>query len=155
MKAGQPGPGPQAGSNGSPEGRLVGGIAEFGNDIATLAELQAKLAMADLNESLQRATVATVVTVLGLAVMLGSVPVLLLGIAQLIAAPLKISLGWSIVLTGGVALIGAATVVALAASRIGPSFSSFRRTREELSRNLLWIRTVLLHSGRSLPRRSH
>jgi len=154
VKVDQTGPDPNATSNGTPEGRIVGGIAEFGNDIATLAELQAKLALADLNVSLRQASVSMAMIVVGLVVVLGSVPVILGGVAQLLAVALKISGGWASVLTGGVALILAVVVVAIAARQIGPSFSSFRRTREELNRNLSWIRTVLLYSGRSVPRRT-
>jgi uncharacterized membrane protein YqjE len=146
-------PGPAVGDNGSAEGKVVSGIAEFINDIVTLAELQAKLALLDLNESLEKARLSLALVVVGVFFILASLPVALFGVAELLAAALKISHGWALLMTGAVVLVVAGIVVAVSAYRLVPSVSSFRRSREELSRNLAWIRTVLLYSGRSFPRR--
>jgi len=139
--------------NGSPEQRVVGGMAEFGNDIATLVELQYKLAMADLKDSLQQALLPMVLIVLGLLLVVGAVPIMLFGVAELVAVALKIGIGWALLLTGGLTAVLTGTVLIFLASRIPKSFSSFRRSREEFARNLAWIRTVLLYSGRNVPRR--
>jgi uncharacterized membrane protein YqjE len=140
--------------NGTPEGQIVGGIAEFGNDIANLAELQAKLAMIDLKECISQVRWALALIVLGLVFILGALPVALLGLAELIAAALHLGAGWAMLLTGGVVLAVAVAAVVASALRLGSGFSSsFRRSREELTRNLAWIRTVLLYSGRGMPRR--
>jgi len=140
-------------NNGSPEGRLVGGLAEFGNDVFTLLELQIRLTKLDLRECLSRALIPLVLIVVGAIVALGTVPVALFGIAELLAAALKISLGAALLLTAGGALVLAFIVMVVAALRLGPSLASFRRSQEEFSRNLAWIRTVILYSGRSVPRR--
>jgi len=140
-------------SNGSPEGRVVGGIAEFGNDIMTLAELQVQLARYDLRECLGRALIPLGLVAAGLVVLLGTVPVTLLGVAALLATVLKISSGAAMLLTAVVVLILALIVMTVAVLRLIPSFNSFRRSQEEFSRNLAWIRTVVLYSGRSVPRR--
>jgi integral membrane sensor domain MASE1 len=147
-------PHPDSSENGAPEQGVVGGITGFGSDIATLAELQAQLALADLTESLRKASLPLVLLLVAVIGVIGALPVALLGVAALLAAALKISSAWAIVVTGGVVLIVALIVVAVAASQIGPSFSAFRRSREELARNLAWIRTVLLYSGRSARRRN-
>jgi len=144
---------PRSFDSSGPEQQVVGGIAGFGSDIATLVELQATLAVTDLKESLQNAAVPLALIVVGVICLVGALPVVLLGVATVLAAALKISSGWAMLLTGGVVLTMALTIVAVAALKIGPSFSSFRRSREELARNLAWIRTVLLYSGRSAPRR--
>jgi hypothetical protein len=146
---------PRSTGNGAPEQRVVGGITGFGSDIATLAELQAQLAVTDLKESLQKGLLPLGLVLVGVICVTGALPVLLMGVAGLLAAALKISLAWAMLMTGGVVLTVALVVVAVSASKIGPSFSSFRRSREELTRNLAWIRTVLLYSGRSTQRRVH
>jgi len=132
---------------------VIGGIAEFGNDVATLAELQVKLFAFDLKASVDRALFPLIVSVAGLLILVGSVPVVLIGVAQLLAMAMGIHLGWALLLVGLVTLVGAAAVAAIAATQFSGSFESFRRSREELVRNLSWIRTVLTHSGRSVPRR--
>jgi hypothetical protein len=138
--------------NGSPEG-VVSGIAEFGNDVATLAELQAKLAAIDFRESAARATVPLVLTLTGLVVAVAGVPVLLAGVAVLLASALSVSLGWMLVLVAAAAIVAAGATAAIAGRQFSHSFDTFRRSREELIRNLNWLRTVLVHSGRSVPRR--
>ena len=139
-------------SNGTGEG-VVGSIAEFGNDIATLAELQAKLAALDFKESAERATLPLVLLLAGLTVLVVSLPVGLAGVALLLSSALSIPLGWALLLVAALAMAGAAAVAVIAGLRFSRSFESFNRSREELVRNLSWIRTVLVFSGRAVPRR--
>jgi len=149
MKAG----GKDAGANGSGES-VVGGIAEFGNDVATLFELQAKLVSLDLKDCLAKVTTPMLFAVTGMALALASLPVILFGVAFLLAALLKINQGWAMLLTGVVVLVASAVIALTSLSRVRLGFEAFRRSREELVRNLSWLRTVLVHSGRSKsPRR--
>jgi len=151
VKDGHPQPRPAA--NGAPEQQVVGGITGFGSNIATLAELQAELAVTDLKESLQKAALPMGLLASGVIALIGALPVTLLGVAALLAAALRIGSGWAMLLTGGSVIVLALVLVVVSALRIGPSFSSFRRSREELERNLAWVRTVLLYSGRNTQRR--
>jgi hypothetical protein len=142
------------GENGSPEQRLVGGLSDFANDTATLVELQAKLIWLDLKQAIAQARMAAVLVVCGLVLINAALPVILVGVAAVLAPLLRISTGWALLLTGGVVVVAAAVVVALAARRLPPSFSALRRSSDELSRNVAWLRTVLVHSGRKVPPRS-
>ena len=54
------------------------GVAEFVDDLASLAELQAKLAALDCRDALRKSAIPIVLTVVGLAVLVASVPVALL-----------------------------------------------------------------------------
>jgi uncharacterized membrane protein len=143
-------------SNGAPghatPGSLVGNIAEFGNDVATLAELQAKLAAYDAKECASRATIPLIVVVVASVLAVGSVPVVLIGLADWIASSTRLSAGATQLIVGLVSLVvaGVAGTIALRASL--RSLESFRRSNEELTRNLSWIRTVLVHSGRAVAR---
>lgn len=139
-------------SNGSGEG-MVGSIAGFGNSIASLAELQAKLAALDFQETKARGVVPLGVALASLVVFLGAVPVALGGVALVVASAFALSTGVALLLTGVVTLLASGAVAAFATLRFSRSFESFRRSREELTRNLSWIRTVLVHSGRAAPRR--
>jgi len=155
VRAGKPGEGNADGrsSNGTPEGRLVGGIAEFGNDIATLAELQYKLAMLDMSEATRKALIPLALMVVGASFILGALPVLLFGVAELIVSAFNIRIGWALLLTSVTTIVLAGAVLTICALRIPDSLSVFRRSREEFQRNLAWVKTVLLYSGRSMPRR--
>ena len=138
--------------NGAPEG-MVGSIAEFGNDVTSLAELQLKLAAQDFKEVKAKALLPLSLVVAGLVVLLASVPVAIGGLALLVAQVLSISIGGALLLTAVVLMILTGALVAFAGRRLAASFAGFRRSREELIRNVNWIRTVLLYSGRAVPKR--
>ena len=55
------------------------GVAEFVDDVASLAELQARLAAVDFREAARKSAIPIAVTVAGLALTASSVPVALLG----------------------------------------------------------------------------
>lgn len=139
-------------SNGQTEG-LVGGLTDFANDVATLAELQVKLAEIDLKEATQRATIPLALAGAGAALLVGSIPVVVAGAGLLIAGALGISYGLGLLLTALGLMVVAAIIAFVAVRRVGRSLEAFRRSQEELTRNISWVRTVLLHSGRSAPRR--
>ncbi len=127
---------------------VVGNIADFGNDITTLVELQAKLAAYDAREAATRATVPLILLGVGGVVALASLPVILIGLADLIASTAHLSSGASQLIVGLVALALAGLACLFGARGSLRSLDSFRRSREELTRNLSWIRTVLVYSGR-------
>ncbi|MDR3633499.1 MAG: phage holin family protein [Isosphaeraceae bacterium] len=140
--------------NGARTNGMFGSLTEFGNSVATLAELQLKLAELDAKQAADRALVPLGVTAGGVAVVLASLPVILLGVATLLASAWHINQGWAMLLVGGATLAAAGVAVVAAGKRVGQSFESFRRSRDELTRNASWIRTVLLYSGRPADRKS-
>jgi hypothetical protein len=131
------------------------GVAEFVDDLASLAELQAKLAAVDFRDAARKSAVPLVLTVVGLTVVVASVPVALLGTGWLLASALKIHQGWAMLLTAGAAIALAGLVAGWGAMQLSHSFESFRRSRKQLWLNLAWVRTVLITtaSARPHPRR--
>jgi len=73
----------------------VGSLAEVGNDVMNLAELQAKLVALDAREAASRATLPVTAVGLGLVIAAASVPVALLGLADILARTLQILPGWA------------------------------------------------------------
>jgi hypothetical protein len=132
---------------------VVSNIADFGNDIATLAELQAKLTLLDAKEATAKATRPLIILGAGAALALASLPVILIGLADVIATSAKIPAGASQLIVGLVALAIAGGGGFIGWKGSTASLASFRRSSEELTRNLSWIRTVLVHSGRSVGKR--
>ncbi len=144
----------QASVNGRGTARVPGsssaefeGVAEFVDDLASLAELQAKLAAVDFRDAARKSAVPIVLTVVGLTVVVASVPVALLGTGWLLASALKIHQGWAMLLTAGAAMAFGGLVAGLGGLQLRHSFESFRRSRKQLWLNLAWVRTVLVTSA--------
>jgi hypothetical protein len=132
---------------------VVSNIADFGNDIATLAELQAKLTLLDAKDAVAKATTPLIVLVAGATLALGSLPVILIGLAGVVASALNLSNPVALLIVG-LAALGVAVVAALIGLKGSTgSLTSFRRSSEELTRNISWVRTVLVHSGRGPGKR--
>ncbi len=131
------------------------GVAEFVDDLASLAELQAKLAAVDFRDAARKSAVPIVLSVVGLTVVVTSVPVALLGTGWLLASALKIHQGWAMLLTAGAAMALGGLLAGLGGRRLSHSFDSFRRSRKQLRLNLEWVRAVLVTSAsaRTHPRR--
>ena len=150
----------QASVNGRATGHVPGkssaegdGVAEFIDDLASLAELQAELAAADFRDATRKSAVPIVLTAVGLAMMVASFPVALLGTGWLLASALKIHHGWAMLLTAGAATAFGGVAAGLGGRRLSHSFDSFRRSRKQLMLNLSWVRTVLVSSARPHARR--
>jgi len=132
---------------------VVGRVAGFGNDVFTLGELQAKLAAADLKECVEHAVTPLIAIVLGVALFLAALPVALLGAADVLARAASLTPGAAMLITAVVGMAVAGVVLFVFTKRFTHSLQPLRRSREELVRNLSWIRTVVVYSGRDVPKR--
>jgi Putative Actinobacterial Holin-X, holin superfamily III len=148
----------EASVNGRGAARLPGsssaeldGVSEFVDDLASLAELQAKLVAVDLREAVRKSAGPIVLTIVGLTVVAASVLVALLGAGWLLATALKIHQGWAMLLTAGAATALGALLAATGALKLSHGFESFRRSRKQLSLNLAWIRRVLVTTSSARP----
>lgn len=143
----------QAAVNGGMRFRRAEGVltnlGEVGGDVASLAELQAKLTLIDAKEAAGRATLPTAVLAASAGVLLATVPVLLIGLAFVLAAAMGISQGAALLIVGAVVAAIAGVVAFLSLREFLHSFESFRRSREEFARNVSWIKTVLAQSTKA------
>jgi hypothetical protein len=121
--------------------------------VATLLELQAKLVALDAKESTQKAVAPVVTLVAAVVLVLAAFTVGLFGVAELLARALTISQGASMLLTAAVALALGGGTIAFSALQLRASFTPFRRSVEEFTRNVAWLKTVTIHSGRTPNRR--
>lgn len=131
---------------------IVGNVTEFGGNLLTLAELQGRLAVYDAQESVGRAVLPVALTVAGAVLAVSSLPVLLIAGGYLLAEATGWSMGLALLAVGGGALVLGGLLAFLFGRRIGASFESFRRSRDEFGRNLAWIKTVLAQSGKPATR---
>lgn len=138
--------------NGSPVGP-DSGVGEFINDLITLAELQAELAVLNSREAARKTVVPLGVVVFSLVVLAGGVTVCLIGLALLLESELGIHRGWAMLAVGGVAIALASLGVGLGLARSKSSLEPFRPSREEFRRNLTWLRNVLVCQQHAFPKR--
>jgi hypothetical protein len=132
---------------------IVGEVAGLGDDIATLAELQARLAALDARESGRKAVIPLVAICVAVVLALAAFTVGLLGAADFLARAASIGAGSAMLITASITLGIAVATILVSAFALKVSVAPFRRSTEELARNLAWIRTVFLYSGRAVPRR--
>ena len=145
------GAGPTLASNGNAPGAgdVVTNVTEFGENLLTLTELQARLTVMELKQNVQTAKV-TVAVILGGAVLgIAGLPIVLAGIAELLVSELGMKRGFALLSVAAVAIAIAGSCIGIAAVRLRRSVVGFPLTTEEFNRNLNWVRTILLHSGRS------
>ena len=128
---------------------MVTNIAEFGENLLTLAELQARLAAIELKQNVEAVKVSGAVILAGAVLAIAALPIALAGIAELLVSELGMSRGFALIAVAVAAFAIAGTCVAIALGRLRSADLGFNLSREELARNLNWVRTVLLHSGRA------
>lgn len=131
---------------------VITSLGELGGDVASLAELQAQLAVIDTKEAVGRATWPTVVLAASAAVLLATLPVVLIGLAFVLASAFGIPQGAALLIVAAVVAAVAGAIALLSLREFLRSFESFRRSREEFSRNVAWIKTLLAQSTRTVHR---
>ncbi|MFO0950703.1 MAG: phage holin family protein [Isosphaeraceae bacterium] len=127
---------------------VIEGIGEFGGDVLNLTSLQAQLAAEDLRECGGRAVPGLIALAIAIPLAIAGFTVALVGLAYWLAPALGVSLAASFLICAAGGLLTAALVGYLGVRSIRSSTTSFRRSREELERNLAWLGSVVMHSGR-------
>ena len=128
-------------------GQVVSNVADFGENLLNLAELQARLTAMELRQNLEAVKTVGLVTVTSTVMALAALPVVLSGIAELLVTELAFRRG-SAFLTVGFSTIGIAVFsVAMASVWIRRKPLGFPLSSEEFTRNLNWVRTVIRLSG--------
>jgi uncharacterized integral membrane protein len=135
-----------AASNGaskSASNGLAWDVGAFANDAVTLTELQSQLLAADMRECSRGAWVPSLVLLAGLALGLACFPIAMVTAALGLVYFLETShfTAFLIVLAGGV--IGSALLCVLSWIRVRQHVAVLGRSRDELVRNLRWMKRVI------------
>ncbi len=133
------------------EPNVAASFSELTHDAIELAELQAQLFALDLKQTSQSTRTSLVLAVAGVCVLLGSTPVALMALAELLVQQFS----WSPAAGYGVAtLVGVAVSVAILAnawSQFRSGIVTMQRSREELSRNIAWVKSSLRSRAQPNP----
>ncbi|MGO9110975.1 MAG: phage holin family protein [Thermoguttaceae bacterium] len=118
-------------------------MGELTHDIVSLAELQFELFRSDCREGLKGLLIPVALLLFAGIVAAGTVPIALILLAELLAqaAGLSRAAAFSIAAVSG--SIAAAALGVVGWSRIRGVASVFERSREELTRNMTWIKNAL------------
>ena len=118
-------------------------LGELTHDVVSLAELQFELFRNDCRDGLKGLLIPVALLLLAGILAAGSVPVALIFIAEILAqtAGLSRAAAFSIAALGG--LIAAAALGVVGWSHIRGVGRVFERSREELARNMSWIKQSL------------
>ena len=125
------------------------GVADFTLDVLTLAELQAQLLAADVQECRQRVLVPGLMLLCGLAVGLACFPVGLTALAFCLVQSYKTSYATGFLTAFIVGAVLGAVLSVLGCLQVKKNLAVLRRSQNELIRNLRWIKKVLDHTRNS------
>jgi hypothetical protein len=122
---------------------VASSFSELTHNAIELAELQAQLFSLDIKETSQSAGVSIALVIGSVCMLLGTIPVVLIAIAQLLVE----QLGWSLAAGYGVAaligIVASAGIGAAAYARFSNGMATLKRSREELNRNIAWLKSNL------------
>lgn len=124
-------------------------MADFAHDLTTLTELQARLFVVDCKATAGHMVLPTVLAIIGGVLAAACVPVALMGIAFILVFEAGWSHGAAFLITALGALVIGGGLAFAAWLLVRKNLTLFDRSKEELTRNLTWIKQVLKNSGRS------
>jgi hypothetical protein len=123
-------------------------LIELLHDVATIAELQAKLTLSDLRASAVEARVPLAVCLAGVALLAGAVPMLLVAGAETLVQYAAWTRPPAYLLAATVALAAGLLALVLGGASLRKSTAPLERSQRELAENVQWIRRALRAHGR-------
>lgn len=115
----------------------------FAFDLLELTELQARLFRADANAVFKDSLGTIAVVAIGCSLLLGSIPVVVFGLASATASYCQID-EWLAQLAVGGGLASVSLVVVIGSfKRLSKSAKKFRRSTAEFSKNVEWTKDVI------------
>jgi hypothetical protein len=127
---------------------VVGNVTGLGENLFTLAELQARLAAIEFRQNLESARSGGVLMIGAFLLAVSSLPVLIAGVAELLVSEVGIRRGYAFLMSGMGAIVIAGVCLAIAREWLRKKPLGFPLSGEEFARNLNWLRTILRHSSR-------
>jgi hypothetical protein len=125
------------------EPNVAASFSGLAHDIIELSELQAQLFVHDVKSTGQKTRTALVLSVVGLCVLLGTIPVLLIALGQFIAE----QTGWpqsaGLAIGAVLGIVASAVLLAVARNRLSAGVNSLQQSRDEFNRNIAWIKASL------------
>jgi uncharacterized membrane protein YqjE len=132
----------------SPEPDMAGQLGNLGADLIHLGELQLELLAVDSRDAAQEARFPSLLSCLGLAFLMGSCPLALLGLSWWLADVTQLSLAAASLTIAALGLVLALGLLWAAWRGFKSSVGLLNRSRAELHSNLEWIKKILSEKHR-------
>jgi Putative Actinobacterial Holin-X, holin superfamily III len=133
------------------EPNVATSFAGLAHDVIELGELQAQLFVHDVKSTTQKTRTSLLLGVIGACVLLGSVPVLLFALGEWIAERTGWPLSGGLAVAAAVGIAASAAILAAGWNRLSVGLNSMQRSRDELRRNIAWIKSSLRSQTASKP----
>jgi uncharacterized membrane protein YqjE len=128
---------------------VAASFGDLAHDVIELTELQAELLAMDVRETSRTVRLGLILGIAGIVIFLGSVPVMLAALAYVLVE----QGGWSHAAGfGGATIVGlllSALIVAAAWWKLRSSAVTLHRSRDELKRNIAWVKSSLRNRGQA------
>lgn len=122
---------------------VTGNLGNLGADLISLGELQLELLSVDVRDAAQNSFSPALFASLGLGLVIGCCPLVLLGLSWWLADLTELSVAGASLIVAAVGLVMAAILFYLAWRGLRESLNLLNRSRIELSSNLRWIKKIL------------
>ena len=127
---------------------MMNSVAGFGENLLTLAELQTRLTAIEIRQNLDSVKNGGALFVAGSILAIASLPVVMVGLAELLVSELGMKRGYALLSAATTAIVIAIACMVVARSWLRKKPFGFPLASEEFARNMNWLRTILRHSGR-------
>jgi len=141
-------------TNGRPpthEPNVAASFADLTHDVIELAELQTQLFMCDAKKTTQNARTALILCVLGVCLLLGCIPIALIALAELLIRQFEWTPAAGYAVATACGLLLSAIALGLGYVRFKNGLVTIDRSREELNRNIAWLKSSLRSRSQSRP----
>jgi hypothetical protein len=133
------------------EPNVATSMSELTHDVIELAELQAQLLTLDLKSVTRQSRTSILLSVVGICLLVGTVPDLLLAIGEYFVE----QHGWTHAagygLAAAISILASAVLLGLGWNRFQSGLKSLHRSRDELRRNIAWIKSSLRNRQHAQP----
>jgi uncharacterized membrane protein YqjE len=127
-------------------------VSDLTHDVIELTELQSQLFALDVKQSTEKARTTLILAVVGVCVLLGTIPVALLALAAILMYLFEWSAAAANSVAALVGLVIAGGILGVAYSYVKKGLVSMERSRDELKRNVAWLKSSLRDRGRAHTR---
>lgn len=135
-------------ADGRPAKEMARNIGDLTGDIATLVELQAKLLMCDVREASRGMVLPAGLTLVGVALLLGGIPILLVALAYAFIEFAGFTFTGAFVLSAVIGIVLGGLALWAASVRVKRKLHVIERSRNELNENMQAVKRMLRQRGR-------